>query len=56
MEEDKFTLEGATWDQFFKARERAEAEGTLDEFDQQLAAQLMPAMQQLMQQEQGQSQ
>lgn len=52
VEDDKFILEGATWDQFFKAREKAEKEGTLDDFDRQLAEQLMPAMQQLMQQEQ----
>lgn len=48
MEDDKFKLEGSTWEQFFKAREKAEKEGTLDEFNQQLIAQMGPALQQLM--------
>ena len=52
LENASFKLEGATWDQFFRERERAEQEGRLDEFEQSLMEQLMPAMQQLMQQEQ----
>lgn len=55
LEDDIFILEGSSWNQFFAAREKAEKEGTLDEFDRQLSEQLMPAMQQLMQQ-QGQGQ
>lgn len=51
FETDEFKLEGMTWDQFFKTRERFEKEGRLDEFNQQLASQLMPAMQQLMQEQ-----
>lgn len=54
LEADEFKLEGSTWDQFFKAREKYENEGRLDEFDQMLAKQLQPAMQQLVQQQQGQ--
>lgn len=51
MEDDKFKLEGSTWEQFFRARERAEREGTLDDFDKSIMEQMMPAMQQLMQSE-----
>ena len=54
MEDDSFKLEGASWEQFFKERERAEKEGTLDEFDKLVLEQMMPAIQQLMQPEQGQ--
>lgn len=53
LEDDSFKLEGATWEQFFGARERAEKEGTLDEFDKSLMAQMMPAMEQLMQEQNG---
>ena len=52
FEDTSFKLEGSTWDQFFKERESAEKEGRLDEFEKSLMDQLMPAMQQLMQQEQ----
>lgn len=54
LEDDSFKLEGATWDRFFKERERAEKEGTLDDFDKLVLEQMMPAIQQLMQFEQGQ--
>lgn len=51
MEDDSFKLEGATWDQFFKERERAEKEGTLDQFDQMVLEQMMPAIQGILMQE-----
>ena len=51
MEDDSFKLEGASWEQFFKERERAEKEGTIDQFDKMVLEQIMPAIQQMMQQE-----
>ena len=51
MEDDSFKLEEATWEQFFRAKEKAQKEGTLDQFEQQLAAQLGPLLQQLQQQQ-----
>ena len=51
MEDDSFKIEGATWSQFFKERERAEKEGTLDQFDSMVLEQMTPILQQLMQSE-----
>lgn len=47
MEDDSFKLEGATWEEFFKRRDKAIQEGTLDQFDQELLAQMGPLMEQL---------
>lgn len=47
MEDDKFKLEGSTWEEFFKAREAAEKEGTLSEFDQLILEQITPMFERL---------
>lgn len=52
LEDDSFKIEGATWDEFFKARERAEKEGTLDDFDRSVSEQIMPIINQILAQEQ----
>ena len=53
MADDSFKLEEATWEQFFRAKEKAQKEGTLDQFEQQLASQLEPLLQSLLQQQAG---
>ena len=50
LEDDSFKLEGATWEEFFKERERAEKEGTLDQFDKMVLESVMPSIQAIMQQ------
>ena len=50
LEDDSFKLEGATWEEFFKERERAEKEGTLDQFDKMVLESVMPSIQSIMQQ------
>ena len=50
LEDDRFKLEGATWEEFFKERERAEKEGTLDQFDKMVLESVMPSIQSIMQQ------
>ena len=48
LEDDSFKLEGATWEEFFKERERAEKEGTLDQFDKMVLESVMPSIQAIM--------
>ena len=50
LEDDSFKLEGATWEEFFTERERAEKEGTLDQFDKMVLESVMPSIQSIMQQ------